>query len=348
MTTKLRTSFIILVALVALVGLTACGTADSSGAASSNEVNSEPFHPEGFLGVDETLQTDFDPLLAGVPAPEGYRTSLDRDAIFPVYQPVFNEADQAGWPDDELIIGVEREGDARAYPVGFLRSREIVNDIHNGQPTLVTWCPLCGTGMVHSREVNGEVLSFGNQGDLHNNAMTLFDHGTGTIWSQPFGSAIIGELEGAELELQPSTLTTWGAWKSEFPNSIALAAPSVNAGTTINNLHIVVDLGDAQTAVSARDLETEVVINTNVGETQVAFIREPGLETWHVVNRDIGDQIVTLSWDGENLVDDDGTEWALNGIPIDSDDPTLAPIAAFTQFVDDFRVFFPDGTVVGE
>ncbi len=328
-----------------LIGLTACATSSTT---QHQDPNLGPFHPEGFEGVDETLQTEFDPLLAGVPAPEGYRTSLDRDAIFPVYQPVFNEAPLAGWPADELIIGVERNGDARAYPVGFLRSREIVNDVHDGQPTLITWCPLCGTGMVHSREVNGEVLSFGNQGDLHNNAMTLFDHETGTIWSQPFGSALIGELEGLELELQQSTLTTWGAWKQEFPDSIALAAPSVNAGTTIDNLHIVVDLGEDQTAVSAKDLEDQVVINTSVGETQVAFIREPGLETWHVVNRDTGSGVVELSWNGEVLVGDNGIEWALNGVAIDRNNPTLAPIAAFTQFVDDFKVFFPTGTVVGE
>ena len=225
--------------------------------------------------------------------------------------------------------------------------RDRVNDIHGGEPTLITWCPLCGTGMVHSREIDGEVLVFGNQGDLHNNAMTLFDHGTGTIWSQPFGSAILGDLEGSELELQQSTLTTWGAWQSDFPDSIALAAPSVNAGTSINNLHIVVDIDESQTAVSARDLETEVVINTEVGDISVAFIREPGLETWHVVNRNIGDEVVTLTWDGEALVGGDGIRWAPNGVPLNSSDPTLAPIAAFTQFVEDFEVFFPDGTIVG-
>ena len=343
--TKLKSG---LLALAIALGISACTTDTVIEASEANQPAVVAFHPEGFTGVDESLQTDFDPLQAGIPAPEGYRTSLDRDAIFPVYEPVFNETAAAGWPDDELIIGVERDGDARAYPVGFLRSREIVNDIHGGEATLITWCPLCGTGMVHSREVDGEILSFGNQGDLHNNAMTLFDHGTGTIWSQPFGSAILGDLEGTELELQPSTLTSWGAWKSEFPDSLALAAPSINAGTTINNLHIVVDLGDAQTAVSAELLETEVVINTEVGDTQVAFIREPGLETWHVVNRDIGTETVTLEWDGETIVGNNGIRWTLNGIPLNSDDPILAPIAAFTQFIDDFAVFFPDGTIVGE
>ena len=81
----------------------------------------------------------FDPIVDGETPPDGYRHSLPRDAIFPVYDPVFVESAGVDWPDDELVIGVDIEGDARAYPVGFLTWREIVNDIHRGIPTLVTW-----------------------------------------------------------------------------------------------------------------------------------------------------------------------------------------------------------------
>ena len=43
--------------------------------------------------------------------------------------------------------------------------------------------------MVHRRDLNGEVLVFGNQGALWGNAMTWWDHETGTVWSQPLGEA---------------------------------------------------------------------------------------------------------------------------------------------------------------
>ena len=81
----------------------------------------------------------YDPVRAGEETPVGYRPSLPRDAIFPVYDPSFVAASQVDWADDILVIGVDLEGEARAYPVGFLNRREIVIDRHRGIPTLVTW-----------------------------------------------------------------------------------------------------------------------------------------------------------------------------------------------------------------
>lgn len=81
----------------------------------------------------------FDPTVSGEPRPDGYRESLPRDVINPVYEPAFVDPTGVGWPGQELVIGVDIDGEARAYPVGFLTWREIVNDIHRGIPTLVTW-----------------------------------------------------------------------------------------------------------------------------------------------------------------------------------------------------------------
>ena len=81
----------------------------------------------------------YDPVLADEVLPEGYRQLLGRDDIAPVYDPSFVNADGVGWPDESLVIGVDIDGEARAYPVGFLNRREIVNDRHQGIPTLVTW-----------------------------------------------------------------------------------------------------------------------------------------------------------------------------------------------------------------
>lgn len=70
-----------------------------------------------------------------------YRWSqlLGRDAIRPIYSPEFVTADQANYSDDELVMGVAIEGAAKAYPVGVLNSREMVNDELGGTPILVTF-----------------------------------------------------------------------------------------------------------------------------------------------------------------------------------------------------------------
>ena len=61
------------------------------------------------------------------------------DGIRPIYDPEFVPAGNAPLEDDELIIGVAWDGEAKAYPISVLRSREMVNDELAGIPTLVTW-----------------------------------------------------------------------------------------------------------------------------------------------------------------------------------------------------------------
>ncbi len=61
------------------------------------------------------------------------------DGIPPVYEPRFAPADKAPLQADELVIGIAREGEAKAYPISVLRFREMVNDELAGLPILVTW-----------------------------------------------------------------------------------------------------------------------------------------------------------------------------------------------------------------
>lgn len=67
------------------------------------------------------------------------RDRLPRDAINPVYSPKFVSPAEATLKSRELVMGLEINGDARAYPVGMMRIREIVNDEVGGIPVLVTW-----------------------------------------------------------------------------------------------------------------------------------------------------------------------------------------------------------------
>jgi hypothetical protein len=71
----------------------------------------------------------------------GYHQSIPLDGIRPVYNPQFATSDKVATLmfDDELVMGVAWDGEAKAYPVTVLRFREIVNDELAGIPTLVTW-----------------------------------------------------------------------------------------------------------------------------------------------------------------------------------------------------------------
>jgi hypothetical protein len=61
------------------------------------------------------------------------------DGIRPIYEPEFASAADAPLLDEELVMGVDLGGEAKAYPISVLRSREVVNDELAGIPILVTW-----------------------------------------------------------------------------------------------------------------------------------------------------------------------------------------------------------------
>ncbi len=145
-----------------------------------------------------------------------------RDAIAPIYAPSLTTPDNIELNPDTMVLGVEINGDARAYPIEPLIQREIVNDTVGGVPVAVTWCPLCFTGLVYDRRLDGRALTLGVQGALYNGAQTWWDHETRSIWSQVFGRALVGPLQGRTLKLLPAALVPWGSWVLEHPASLVL------------------------------------------------------------------------------------------------------------------------------
>ena len=68
-------------------------------------------------------------------------TLLPPDAIPAISDPSFVSAEEADdqYEHDELVLGVEIDGDARAYSIPLLSRHEIVNDVVGGKPIAVTW-----------------------------------------------------------------------------------------------------------------------------------------------------------------------------------------------------------------
>jgi hypothetical protein len=126
--------------------------------------------------------------------------------------------------DDDRVVGVERAGTARAYPLRVLDWHEVVNDDLDG-PLLVTYCPLCGSGVTADRLVDGEPAVFGVSGWLFRSNLVLYDDATESLWSQIAATAIRGPETGERLSLVPSTITTWGAWRDDHPDTRVLRPP---------------------------------------------------------------------------------------------------------------------------
>jgi hypothetical protein len=178
-----------------------------------------------------------------------------------VYRP---DNDRQGLPDDTIVVGLTAgEGDderARAYPLSVLWLHEIVNDTlgpqggDGGEPVLVTYCPLCRSGVVATRRVGdrtptfhvtgllwkppgaygelskqeGDVFGVDSSGETEaarNGNLVMMDEATGSYWSQFLARAICGPEQGATLSIRPSTVATWGAWRHDHPGTDVLLPP---------------------------------------------------------------------------------------------------------------------------
>jgi hypothetical protein len=123
----------------------------------------------------------------------------------------------------EAVIGVEVNGDARAYPLRILIWHEIVNDTVGGVPVAVTYCPLCNSAVVFDRRLSPHVLDFGTTGKLRNSDLVMYDRQTESWWQQFTGEAIVGTLTGSQLKLQPARLESFAEFKARHPDGKVLS-----------------------------------------------------------------------------------------------------------------------------
>lgn len=139
-------------------------------------------------------------------------------------KPVFNRAEDVNWlKPEQRVIGVNHNGIAKAYPLAILNWHEIVNDRFASDPVVVTYCPLCGSGVVYQALQDGQELTFGVSGLLYNSDVLLYDRQTDSLWSQLHHSAITGPMKGKVLEQLPSVHTRWGAWLKDHPDTLVLS-----------------------------------------------------------------------------------------------------------------------------
>ena len=137
-----RSQFIRFIGLLAALSLIAAVACVGTGTPPNGEAIPTPSPgPTPTTEVDPTLPPPT-PTPSPRPStfnPAAFRQLLPRDAIRPIYEPAFVSAREAGLSPRELVIGLDINGESKAYPIGILRFREMVNDVVGGVPVLVTW-----------------------------------------------------------------------------------------------------------------------------------------------------------------------------------------------------------------
>jgi len=124
-----------------------------------------------------------------------------------------------------LVIAVEMNGDARAYPIELIGYHHQVHDTIGGLPVLITYCTVCRTGRAWEPVVNGRLETFRLVGMDHFNAM-FEDRTTGSWWRQVSGECIEGSMRGQRLPEVESHQLTLKAFAERYPNGIVLRPDS--------------------------------------------------------------------------------------------------------------------------
>ena len=129
----------------------------------------------------------------------------------------------------EPVMTVEMPGQTpRAYPIRYLMWHEIANDSIGATPVAVTFCPLCNSGIVFDRRVQGKTLTFGVTGKLRNSDMVMFDRESESWWQQFTGEGIVGEMTGVQLTKLPGWMESWGQFKARNPDGLVMAQPNAS------------------------------------------------------------------------------------------------------------------------
>ncbi|MBW7471891.1 DUF3179 domain-containing protein [Marinobacter sp. F4218] len=168
----------------------------------------------GSAGGHAQQKNGFDLQSALIPAEQILRGGPPRDGIPAIREPKFERPDSTQpWQPDDLMLTWDGDGESRAFPVGILNWHEIVNVQLPDQSLLITFCPLCGSGIGFDPVVDGRELSFGVSGLLYNSDLLMYDHQTESLWSQIEGRAVSGPLAGKSLERVPVRHELWQQWR---------------------------------------------------------------------------------------------------------------------------------------
>lgn len=259
---------------------------------------------------------------------------------------------------DRLVLGIEIDGDARAYPIQFIGYHHQVTDTVAGQPILVSYCTVCRTGRVFSPFVEGVQEEWRLVGMDQFNAM-FEDRSTRSWWRQANGEALVGPRKGTMLTELASRQVTLAQWLALHPSSrIMQADPELESrysssyafedGTSTSRLTgsdttswaekswvVGVTLGGESRAYDWNRLRRERVINDELGGVPLVLVLASDDKSYFAFRRTAADQVLALR--NDSLVA--GPEaWSLRG---DGATGSLEPIQASQEFWHSWRTFQP-------
>lgn len=149
-----------------------------------------------------------------------------QDGIPPLRSPEMIAAAEARYLDDDnIVFGLEVNGDVRAYPKRILAWHELFTDTIGGVPVAGVYCTLCGTVILYETELDGVRYELGTSGFLYRSNKLMYDRATQSLWNTIWGRPVIGPLAKKPIQLERRSVvtTTWGEWRRRHPKTRVLS-----------------------------------------------------------------------------------------------------------------------------
>ena len=299
-----------------------------------------------------------------------------QDGIPPLRQPEMLAADEASYlEDDNIVFGIEINGDARAYPKRILAWHEMFVDNIGGTNFAGVYCTLCGAVILYRTNHNGTQHDLGTSGFLYRSNKLMYDKATQSLWNTTWGEPVIGPLvdQGIRLERSYLVTTTWGEWKRRHPDSKVLSLDTgysrdygegvayqhyfatdelmfsiSTSDNRLNNKDEILALTFPEyskdtMAISASFLRDKPVYANRLGSVEFVVLTDSSgaNRVYETKNHRFAmyDQDVSL-------IDSEGMEWRLSEDELKSGDLTLVRLPAHRAFWFGWHSAFPDAQLV--
>ena len=333
------------------------------------------------ISVDETSSQlvimETDGVKHSIPLDKIKSGGPPKDGIPSIDSPVFAKVQDSNFmSDSDTVIGLDINGETKAYPLFILVWHEIVNDEVGGVPVSVTYCPLCYTNQVFERIIDGKTVEFGTSGKLYNSNLLMYDRLTESYWSQALGEAVKGELTGYKLDLVPFDVITWGDWKQQHPDTLVLTTdtghlrsyatdPYGNYYTEPRIMFPVEHRDDRMhpkeiilgfhhdgiyKAYKQNDVEENVVINDSIGKDSILLVSQFS-ENSRAFDRTLENEILEFSYVEGKIIDTNThSEWNYDGLSISGPlkGEQLERLSMSPGFWFEWMAFHPDTLVFGD
>ena len=155
-------------------------------------------------------------------------TDKDCNCIPAADNPKVSSAKDAKWlKDDDIVFGIEVNGEYRAYPRQIMEVREMVNDTLGGRHLGIPYCTLCGAAQAYFTDrlpdgIERPILR--TSGLLIRSNKVMYDITSHSVFDTFRGNAVTGPLAEKKLQLKQATVVTtdWGTWKKQYPTTTVL------------------------------------------------------------------------------------------------------------------------------